>query len=201
MADSANQEKWPAILFFGPPGVGKGTQAKFLNQVTPHYHLSSGDIFRGIPPASPAGKMQASYSNQGLLVPDEITIKICCQYIQGLIDTYRFDPSQNLLLLDGVPRTEPQAKMMEPHLDIKGIISLEVQDEEKLIQRLKKRAEIEGRADDADENILKTRLSVYKEQTKATLSNYPESLIIRINGDQKPLEVLTEILSSCKHLI
>src|SRR3990167_2109791 len=76
-----------AVLIFGPPGSGKGTLGKFLSSAGNHFHLSSGDIFRGLSPESPAGQVYHEYAGKGLLLPDEITIKIWRHFVQGLIAT------------------------------------------------------------------------------------------------------------------
>ncbi|MDB2614243.1 nucleoside monophosphate kinase [Chlamydiales bacterium] len=185
---------YPSILLFGPPGSGKGTIGRKLAVVTEQYHLSSGDVFRGLSKESEMGQMQKSYSDQGLLVPDEITIKICLNYIKGLIYTNRFYPEKQHLVLDGFPRTLPQAKLLATHLDVKQIILLEVPDEEMLIKRLQKRATLEGRLDDMDLSILRKRMDVYKNQTEEVLSFYPKEIITTINGAQSPNEVFRDVM-------
>jgi adenylate kinase len=187
-------KKWPAILIFGPPGSGKGTQAGFLRQVAPLIHLSTGDIFRSIPKTSELAQKLQSYSSQGLLVPDEVTLSVWSEYVQGLIQTFQFDPSKQILLLDGLPRTLQQAKLLESWIEVKMILKLEVQDTAVLAQRLSKRARLEGRLDDADEHIVRTRLTVYKETTEQTLSHYPASIIRTLQADAPMLKVLRDIL-------
>ncbi len=189
-----------AVLLFGPPGSGKGTLGKFLSLAGGHYHLSSGDVFRGLSPHSPAGQLYQQYALKGLLVPDEATVAIWHNYVEGLIATNRLFPESQLLLLDGLPRTAKQIKLVEKHLNILKIISLEVPDENKLIQRLKKRALIEKRKDDAEEAVLFKRMEVYKKETLEILNYFPASLISRFNADQKPLEVLRDVLVDLPHL-
>lgn len=195
------KEKFQSILIFGPPGVGKGTLCKFLSGSSTLYHLSSGDIFRGIDPASPAGRLVAKYAHQGLLLPDDATLEIWNNYVQGLIATSKYFPKQQYLLLDGIPRTSMQAEMIEKYVQVKAVIVLEVQDTSELIKRLKGRAVKEKRQDDADENILKTRLEVYKRDTEQVLHHYDKNIIYRINADQKPLEVVRDTLVSLCHLL
>src|SRR5579863_6004373 len=100
-----HDEPFRSILIFGPPGSGKGTLGKFLSSAGNHFHLSSGDIFRGLSPESPAGVMYHNYAVKGLLLPDEVTIEIWCNFMHGLIATNRYFPHTQLLLLDGIPRT------------------------------------------------------------------------------------------------
>jgi adenylate kinase len=189
-----HDEPFRSVLIFGPPGSGKGTLGKFLSSAGNHFHLSSGDIFRGLAPESPAGKIVQKYAGKGLLVPDEATVEIWHHYVHGLIATNRYYPSQQLLLLDGLPRTLPQAKLISKHVQIEGIIVLEIGDTETLIKRLQRRSIIEKRHDDMDLKTLRTRMEVYQSETLKLLKHYPEKLIYRFNGDQKPLEVLRDVL-------
>ncbi len=194
-------EPFRSILVFGPPGSGKGTLGKFLSSAGNHCHLSSGDIFRSLSPESPAGKLYHNYASKGLLLPDEVTIQIWHHFVHGLIATNRYFPSQQLLLLDGIPRTLRQADLLAKYVKIEGIIVLEVPDLTVLIKRLQRRAVIEKRTDDMDPNILKTRMAVYAQDTTKLLHHYPDSLIFRFQADQKPLEVLRDILVRLSDLL
>lgn len=197
----AHKTPFRSILLFGPPGAGKGTLGKFLSSAGNHFHLSSGDIFRGLSPESPAGKLYHSYAHKGLLLPDEITIQIWHHFVHGLIATNRYFPEQQLLLLDGLPRTVLQAELLEKYIDIERIIVLEVNNPTPLIKRIQRRALIEKRTDDLDENVLKTRMEVYKKDTLKLLDHYPEKIISKFNADQKPLEVLRDVLVSLSTLL
>ncbi len=185
-----------ALLFVGPPGSGKGTQAKKLATIADLYHLSSGDIFRSMPKDSKEAALQQEYINKGQLVPDEITLKICLSYIEGLEKTFKFDRKRQLLLLDGIPRTKNQAELLKKEIDMVAVVLLDVKNEEILINRLEKRALIEGRADDAKRDVLQKRMEVYKKQTADVLTAYPLDKQIHINGDQPPLKVLHDLLGA-----
>ena len=183
-----------SILIFGPPGAGKGTLGKFLSSAGNHFHLSSGDIFRGLSPDSPAGKLFHSYAGKGHLVPDEVTLQIWRHYVEGLIATNRYFPHEQFLLLDGVPRTVRQTELFAPYLNVLHIIVLETSNYEVLIKRMQRRAIIERRQDDADEKVLRTRMEVYERETAKLLQHYPKEQISRFNADQRPLEVLRDVL-------
>lgn len=183
-----------SILIFGPPGSGKGTLGKFLSSAGNHFHLSSGDIFRGLSPESPAGQLYHKYAGKGLLLPDEITIDIWRHFVDGLIATNRYFPSSQLLLLDGIPRTIRQADLLLDHIIIEQIIVLTIENTEELIKRIQRRALIEKRTDDMDPNVLKTRMQIYQQDTVKILKHYPEKLVSFFKADQKPLEVLRDVL-------
>ncbi len=190
-----------AVLIFGPPGSGKGTLGKFLSSAGNHFHLSSGDIFRGLSPESPAGQIYHNYAGKGLLLPDEITIQIWHHYVLGLIATNRYFPAQQLLLLDGIPRTIRQADLLQKHIIVEKIIVLEVPKTEELVKRIQRRALIEKRTDDLDNQVLKTRMEVYQKDTSRVLKHYPESLIARFDATQTPLEVLRDVLVKLSSLL
>ncbi len=196
-----SNEKFRTILIFGPPGSGKGTLSKFLSTAGNHFHLSSGDIFRGMDPDSPIGKIYHSYALKGNLVPDEVTIEVFCQYMQGQVATNRYFPAKQFLLLDGIPRTLAQAKILDQYIDVVKIIVLDMKDTDALIKRMKRRALIEKRQDDADDSILHNRMKVYTQQTLSVLSHYPKELIATFNADQKPLEVLRDVLIQLSYLL
>lgn len=190
-----------SVLIFGPPGSGKGTLGKFLSSAGNHFHLSSGDIFRGLSPESPAGQLYHTYAGKGLLLPDELTIEIWRHFVDGLIATNRYFPQSQLLLLDGIPRTIRQADLLLNHVQIEKIIVLKIENTEELIRRIQRRALIEKRTDDLDSSVLRTRMEVYEKDTAKILHHYPEKLITSFNADQKPLDVLRDVLVSLSSLL
>ena len=157
------------IILFGPPGAGKGTQSAKLVDEFGLVHISTGDVFRGLDPESDLAKLAKSYSDKGDLVPDEITIKILESEVQK-------HPGAKGVIYDGFPRTTAQAEALDKFLTEKGtsvttMLSLVVPEEE-LKQRLLGRAEVSGRKDDADINIIENRISNYNKDTAPVAAFY-----------------------------
>ena len=192
--------RFRTILLFGPPGCGKGTIGKALG-ATHHLHLSTGDVFRGIDPESPNGQLIHPYIKRGHLVPDPITMKIWAAYMVGLMSTNRFVPSKQTVILDGLPRTKQQAIILNEIADVIAVICLRVKNQGVLVERLTNRAKLEGRPDDAKVNIIEERLRVYEKQTLEVLSVLPAEKVFEINAEQKPFQVLRDVLVAISPLV
>jgi adenylate kinase len=157
------------IVLFGPPGAGKGTQSEKLLDHYGLVHISTGDVFRALDPESELGKLAKSYSDKGDLVPDEVTIKI----LEAEVTKH---PDAKGVIYDGFPRTNAQAEALDKFLEAKGdsislMVALDVPEEE-LKTRLLKRAEVSGRADDADPKIIENRIANYNKQTAPVAEFY-----------------------------
>ena len=186
--------KYRAVLLFGAPGAGKGTQGKILGSIPHFFHCSCGEVFRSLSPASPLGKIFIEYTSRGKLVPDEPTVELWRQYIESLVRTGRFHPEQDTLVLDGIPRTQHQAEMLADVLDVKAIFYLRCTDFDAMVERLQKRALKENRLDDANLDVIRKRLKVYDKETKPVLGFYGSKLVHRIDSTQSPSKVLRDIL-------
>lgn len=189
---------YPAALIFGIPGAGKGTQGEILTTIPGFFHLSSGVIFRKLDPKSEEGKIIRDYSLRGELVPDGLTIRIFKNWLEGQRAADRFRPKEQLLILDGIPRTVAQCEMFRGYIDVKAILHLECKNEELILDRIRRRAFLENRADDANDSVTRRRLEVYRAETEPILNHYPPEIICEIDSSGRPSEVLLECL---KHLV
>jgi len=168
------------IIIFGPPGSGKGTQSLKLAEKYNLTHISTGDIFRAeIKAASELGLRVKSVIERGELVSDELLVDLLRSAMQK-------HPEAEGFLFDGYPRTIQQAHDLEELLKeadgaVDIVLALDVDDNE-LMQRLLKRAQIEGRKDDTEE-VISNRLGVYHSQTKPLMDHYAaQGKMERVNG-------------------
>ncbi len=188
--------KLRSVLMFGPPGTGKGTQGTILGSVPGFFHLSVGDVFRSIDIGSEDGQEVYRYSSQGQLVPDELTVKIWKKALDAYIALSRYKPREDLLVLDGIPRNAAQTGLVDQHIEVLHVISLDCSDEEEMIHRIRRRAIRENRADDANEKVIRDRFKVFREKSAAVLECYPREITSTVNASGSPAEVLSRILSA-----
>ena len=179
------------IIIFGPPGAGKGTQAKFLVKRLNSFQISTGDMLREeIEKNTDIGKKIISNMNEGKFVDDEIVNK--------LLEYIIFNPQKkNKLIFDGYPRTINQAKNLDKLLDksdqkINHIFFLNV-NKNSIIKRIEKRKILEQRMDDDSETILK-RYDTYMDVTKPVLDYYSKNRnFYEIDGSMKISEISQKI--------
>ncbi len=169
------------IVLFGPPGAGKGTQSERLIEKYNLVHLSTGDVFRAnIKGETELGKLAKSYMDAGQLVPDAVTIDMLRSEVVKHQDPKGF-------IFDGFPRTNAQAQALDDFLaslqtQISLMVALEVEEQE-LKTRLLKRAEVSGRADDADPAVIEKRITVYNQETAPVKAFYQaQEKFVAIDG-------------------
>jgi adenylate kinase len=186
--------KYRTVLLFGAPGSGKGTQGKILGTIPGLFHFACGDAFRNLRITDPLGKLFVEYSSRGELVPDEPTIDLWRRNIEGSTLNHTFDPSHDMLVLDGIPRNPRQAEILRSTLEVRAVFHLTCEDITKMVERLQRRALRENRLDDANLDIIRQRLETYEKETKPVLDFYGPKLVHHIDSTQTPLNVLRSIL-------
>jgi adenylate kinase len=164
------------LVFMGPPGSGKGTQAQRLVRDHGWIQLSTGDLFRDhIRRETELGKRVKGYLDRGEYVPDDVTVDMVRQRLREI-------PAATRIVFDGFPRTVAQTEALDSLLGefgrrVGGVILLEVPREE-LLMRLDKRGREQGRTDDTPEVIGK-RLDVYEQQTRPVIDRYQGKGVVR----------------------
>lgn len=158
------------LILFGPPGSGKGTQSEKLIAMYGLKHLSTGDLLRSeIAAQTPLGLEAKKLMDKGQLVPDEVVIGM----ISSALDA---NPQAKGFLFDGFPRTVAQAEALDKLLKLKGtqihaMISMLVSEEE-LVKRLLNRGKTSGRSDDTNEEIIRARITEYRNKTSVVADYY-----------------------------
>lgn len=160
------------LILFGQPGSGKGTQSEKIVEKFGLIHLSTGNLLRQeITDKTSLGLAAKNFMDKGQLVPDEVVIAMIASCLEK-------NPGAKGFLFDGFPRTVAQAQALDNLLALKKtsitkVIALDVLEEE-LIKRLLKRGETSGRSDDTNEEVIRRRFAVYKDETEPVAEYYKE---------------------------
>lgn len=179
------------ILFLGPPGAGKGTQAQMLARTLGIPHISTGEMLRrAVAQGTKLGLQAEAIMAAGDLVPDDLVVAMVAERLAE-------DDARCGYLLDGFPRNTVQAAALDAEVGpgaMEVALSIEV-DEAELVTRLLKRAREEGRSDDNEETI-RRRLEVYREETEPLLSYYPTRgvAVLAVDGVGTIEEVFTRVV-------
>lgn len=187
------------LILLGPPGAGKGTQAELLAKSLNVPAISTGDIFRSnIKGGTELGKRVQEYTSKGELVPDSVTNDM-------VRDRLRADDVADGFLLDGYPRnvaqvTELDAILADLDLALSGAVEITA-DSDVVVERLLKRAQIEGRVDDT-EDVIRYRLEVYAAQTAPVSEVYAtRGTLVQVDGLGEVADVANRIESAIAPLI
>ena len=206
------------LIFLGPPGAGKGTQAEKISELYGIAHISTGDMLRSqMREGTPLGAEAKGYIDRGELVPDELIVAMVAERIKE-------EYCANGFLLDGFPRTVSQAEALNGISDIDMVIDIAVP-AERLMERIGGRRMCSGcgagyhtssyhkdtcekcgaslyiRDDDRPETV-KHRITVYERQTKPLIDYYREKgNLSRVNGDNTPDRVFDDVAAAIKGLV
>jgi adenylate kinase len=182
------------LIIMGPPGAGKGTQAKFIAEHFEIPAISTGDIFRqNVSEGTELGVEAKRYMDAGEYVPDEVTNLM----VRNRIDA---PDAEHGFLLDGYPRTLAQVEELDGMIRYTGhqldaVVCLTV-DQDEIVQRLLQRAQIEGRADDT-EDVIRRRQEVYLEQTEPLIEVYRErGIVVEVDGMGEVSDVTERIFAA-----
>lgn len=185
------------LILFGPPGSGKGTQAKILQEKYGLLQISTGDLFRyELSNDTPLGKEARSYMDKGELVPDSVTIGMLRNKVEA-------NPDVPGYIFDGFPRTVAQAEALDAFLaekddSVNQLILLDVADDE-IVTRLLERGKDSGRPDDQDESIIRNRIEVFRAQTSPVYDFYDEQeLALTVEGVGSIEEIADRLASIVK---
>ena len=172
-----------AILVVGPPGSGKGTQAKLIAKKFGYKHVSTGDILRGLNRNTELGKKIFAIIDKGNLVPAKLTVEIVLDHLKTNLK------STDILLLDGFPRNVTQAKLIKNKIEVIKVIAFTGQNsvfKERLIKRR------QGRADD-NITVINHRFEVYKRETEPLLKHYGLQITHKINAEPSIKAIFKEV--------
>lgn len=175
-------------IMFGPPGAGKGTHAAAIREKYNLRHLSTGELLREeIAASTTLGKQAKELIDKGSLVPDEV--------VEGMIRSqFEHTEGTNGFLLDGFPRTLRQAEDLDAMLadmgkEVSAVVSLMIPDE-LVFTRIKGRAAVEGRADDASDEVISNRIKTYHAQTEPLIDYYKaKGKYHEITADGETIEI------------
>lgn len=184
------------LIFIGPPGVGKGTQAKRLMSATGWKQLSTGERFRDhLRRETALGRLARSYIDKGDYVPDDITVGLVREFIDEL-------PAGTKVMFDGFPRTVAQARALDDLLAERGrsiwrVLVLDAPRDE-LERRILARSRAEGRTDDTPE-VIGRRFDVYAEQTRPVVDYYDRKGVVQhVDGAGGIDEVAARLIEAAR---
>ena len=180
------------LILFGPPGSGKGTQAAKLVEQYELLHISTGDLFRfHLKNKTQLGLQAQTFIDRGDLVPDAVTIGM-------LVAAVEANPDVKGVIFDGFPRTIPQSEALDAFLakyedEVNRLVLLDVPDDE-IVTRLLERGKTSGRADDANETVIRKRLTTYVAQTSPVFDYYAaKDKAVKVNGVGTPDQVFARL--------
>jgi len=147
------------------------------------------------------GRTFMEYSSNGRLAPDSLTIDLWKKTLNAKQQSGDFSPEDDVLVLDGIPRNVEQARLLEESIEVLLTLYLDCPDIDQIVQRLQRRALRENRLDDANNDVIKRRLEVFKSDTLPVLEFYGDRLVHKIDSSEPPLKTMHSIAHQLSQLL
>lgn len=180
-----------AILLFGYPGSGKGTQGQILAALPGFHHVAMGDILRGLTAAHPLYAGIRERITKGNLVSDEMVMELFASHLESLKL-----PATDFVIVDGIPRSRRQVELLNRIVEVVKVFKLSIYDESIVVDRLRRRAAAQNRPDDASDAVIQHRLEIYRSETESCITSYPGTILTRIQANQPVFDVHLDIISA-----
>ncbi|MFP4224845.1 MAG: adenylate kinase family protein [Phycisphaeraceae bacterium] len=188
-------DRYRALLFLGLPGTGKSTQGRSVGLLPGFTYTESGEVFRQLDTDSELGREVHAAIDRGELVPDELAVRVWLDHVDRRAEAGQFDRENDVLIVGGMPRTWEQAQLLEKRLNVLRVFLFEAEDEDRLMRRLSRRAQSEGREDDADPAVVRHRIEIHRQRIAPVLDFYTDARIVKIDAGRSVLEVLDQVVS------
>jgi adenylate kinase len=187
--------KYRTYIVLGPPGSGKATVAHSLGTIPRFYHMASTEVFGSLETRTPLGQSFLEHASRGAQVPDDVAVQLWMARIHAEAEAHAFKPDIDALVLDAIPRNVTQARLLDAHVEVEMVFSLEVPDRGVLSARMRDRAVHENRFAEANEATIQNRLNSFQDERDLLLAHYPSELIRRIDATQPAALVLRQVLA------
>ena len=186
-----------AVVLFGKPGAGKGTQGRLLAATPGLVHVDMGDVLR----EHRDRPAIAERLEQGELIPDDVVLRLLDAHLDELVRGGVYEPGRDLLVLDGVPRTTDQAEALERRMRVLAVVVLRCDDADVLRERLQRRAADSDRRDDAAPDVVEERFREDEQRTRPVLDWYGSRRVIEVDAGRRPTTVRDAIVRSIAPLL
>ena len=190
---------YPSVLLFGCPGSGKGSVGERIAKQSGYHFFSLGDLYRKIPSDCRLGRIYAEYAITGRSLPDDYAIGLCRHGLASQVFLGEFRPSQQLLVLDGYPRSAGQATMGSHFIRVKAVLHFHC-DLDTAGRRIKTRSRGGSRPEDRSHEAIERRLREYQRLTLPVLESFDHDLVIDIDATKSLAAVVSESLQKLRRL-
>ncbi len=187
-----------SILLFGCPGSGKGTQGKLIARNNMFFFFSLGELFRKFKITDSLGKIYQEFASSGKSLPDEYAINICKKALCCNVFLRNFNPIEQILVLDGFPRSYKQYKEMDNFINIKVAIYLLCDNDIALKRILHRKKNKSNRIEDQKKQIILNRINEYRNTIEPLIELIPKEKVVKLNSERSRKEIFKDI---SKHIM